>query len=125
MKLIFAGTEAEKQWFRNRLGCPNGVPCPKHHENGTLPIDPKYHCADCYAHNGTTDNVTYVDVLPNNAGGVDIASQLKNYAEQFKNCAGCTFMVNGKCFFDYNCPADFKAVKGGSICDDMPVSESN
>ena len=111
MKLIFAGTEAEKQWFRRRLGCPNGVPCPRDNRNGVPCIDPNYYCADCFAHNQATDNVTYVDVLPDNAGG-DIVLQLKNYVEQFKNCEGCVFMVNGKCFFDYNCPADLQEKVG-------------
>ena len=110
MKLIFAGTEAEKQWFRHRFGCPHGVPCPKYHDNGVPPIDPNYQCTDCYARNGTLDNVTYVDKLPDTAstGEADIVAQLKKHVERFKNCAGCTFVVNGKCFFDYNCPVDFK-----------------
>lgn len=106
MKLIFAGTEAEKRWFQERFGCPRGVPCPKYKERDVLPIDPNYDCKYCFARNGAKENVTYVDVLPENAGALDIALWLKDYAKQFKNCEGCAFRVNGKCFFDYHCPAD-------------------
>ena len=104
MKLILAGTPEEQRWFRERLGCPNGVPCPRHKEHGVAPIADDYPCNLCFANNGTLNNVTYVDALPDTTGNITL--QLKSYVEQFKTCDECSFMINGKCFFDYNCPAD-------------------
>lgn len=112
MKLIFAGTDREKEWFKSALGCPHGVPCPRH--QGDRPLGNSYPCADCYANNHASTNVTYVDELPDisSTDKVDIVAQLKKHVSRFKNCDGCTFVVNGKCFFDYNCPADLTEERG-------------
>ncbi len=111
MKLIFYGDEKETKWFKSRLSCPScGVPCPRHQS----PIDPHYPCNECAFNTefGKHTNVTYNPPQSDTSDGADIVAQLKKHVERFKNCGECTFSMDGKCFFDYNCPADFDSERG-------------
>lgn len=106
MKLIFYGDEKETEWFKKRLSCPNGVPCPRNleREGG---IDGKYHCGECAFNTefGEQTNVTY---NPPPSDTSDVVKCLHDYIVTVKQCSDCAFYSDDKCQFNYNCPQDFK-----------------
>ena len=116
MKLMFQGTLEEQRWFKERLSCPNGVPCPRHKSQGVAPIDVNFDCTKCCFHtdiSGPMKNVVFVDKFPIAVQSEDIVEWVQTYTAQQKHCEECTFYQGGTCYFDYHCPQDFK--KGGKV----------
>ena len=107
MKLIFYGDEKETEWFQERLGCPNNVPCPRTKQMG-VHIDPNYPCKECAFHTDNGNRHTNVTYNPPTSDTSDVVKCLHDYIVTVKQCPDCVFYSDGKCQFNYNCPQDFK-----------------
>lgn len=103
MKLIFYGDEKETKWFKERLSCPHGVPCPRN--NST--IDSHYPCTECAFNTDNYGKQTNVTYNPPSSDISDVRKCLHDYIVTVKQCSDCVLYSDGKCQFDYNCPADF------------------
>ena len=91
--IIIQCTEKEKKGLERTLRCTN-INC-----YGST-------CDNCFGQvrDGKLHNVKFVLGTEN----VDALShQLKDYCAKVK-CSDCMFMQDGKCQFDYHCPADFE-----------------
>ena len=111
MKLMFQGTPQEQKWFKERLSCPNGVPCPRHEHHGVKPIDVNFSCTKCCFTTDDSDtlmNVVFVDKFPTAVQSEDIVEWVQTYTSQQTHCSECVFYQGGTCYFDYHCPQDFK-----------------
>ena len=112
MKLVFQGTPEEQRWFKERLSCPNGVPCPRTDTRicGVKGLGASYDCKMCCfnTQGGEMANVAFVDQLPTTSSSEGIVEQLQVYIASQHKCEECAFYQNGTCYFDYHCPQDFK-----------------
>lgn len=111
MKLIFYGYEEETEWFKKRLACPHGVPCPCTPKNGVV-LDEHYDCTKCAFHTDNDGNHTNVTYNPPPSDTSDVRKCLHDYIVTVKQCSDCAFYSDGKCQFNYNCPADFDSEGG-------------